>query len=179
MYKFKTILCVILPILLIGCSTALEHVRVPGKLSGWKIGHQEHERFTNNNIREFIPANENIESWSKMITVQYSSGYKDDPELFMTALKSRMKQRCKNTMWKVLKKDNNSILYEWRINDCKPHSDQHEIVRLFRGNDGLHRVAYTEKVKIILSKTRREWINKLSSAYLEKDGKRVNGFNNL
>jgi len=175
MYKSKIVAFSILTFLLTSCATSLEYVSVQGKLSGWKIGHQEREKFTNSSIREFIPANETIQNWSKMISIQYISGRKDNPEVFMNALKSRMEQQCKNTTWKTISKDKNSILYEWKISNCSPNSDQHEIARLFLGNDGLHRAAYTEKVKTMPNEIQKEWVNKLSNAYLAKDGKRVAG----
>ena len=164
----------IISLLVAGCGAALEYVRVPGKLTGWKVGFQERERFTNNNIKEIIPASETIHNWSKMITIQYKDKRKDNPEKFMQALKVSMQSKCKNTKWEVLEKTNNSILYEWSIKGCSPHKDQHELSKLILGNDGLHRVAYTEKVKSIPNKTREKWIKKLSDAYLAKDGKKVN-----
>lgn len=175
MLAVRTIISVVTLFWLIGCAVPLEHVIVPGGLPGWKIGYEYREEFTNTNIREIIPQNEAIDKWTKMITIQYYSGRKDDTEAFMNALEMSMKKRCKETMWKVIEKNNNSILYEWKIKNCSPNDDQHEISKLFIGNDGLHRAAYTEKVQNMQSNVRDEWVKRLSSSYLEKDGKRING----
>lgn len=171
--RISKISILIISLLVVGCGAALEHIRVPGKLMGWKVGFQERERFTNNNIKEIIPASESIHNWSKMVTFQYKDKRKDNPEKFMQALKLSMKNKCKNTKWEILEKISNSILYEWSINGCSPLQDQHELSKLILGNDGLHRVAYTEKVKSMPKDTRAKWIKKLSNAYLAKDGKKV------
>jgi len=174
MHVFKISFSLLIILILNGCSTMLEYVDVPGKLTGWKIRFQKIERFSNDSIREFIPENESINNWSKMITVQFKSGRKDSPKLFMETLKISMEKQCKNTIWKIIKKNNNSILYEWRISNCEHHSDQHEIARLLRGNDGLHRTAYTEKIKEISTMKRQEWIEKFTNTVLKKNGKIVN-----
>ena len=171
----KTIIFGFLFIVLNGCAAPIEHIVVPGGQPGWKVGYEERERFSNNNIREIIPQNENIDNWTKMITIQFYSGRKDDPEKFEKALEASMKKRCKETIWKVINKDNKSILYEWSINNCAPNPDQHEISRIFLGNDGLHRAAYTEKVENMQRATHDEWVKRLSNSYLEKDGKRIGG----
>lgn len=174
-FKLKAIIFFIIPIFLFGCSISLEHVNVPGQLHDWKVGYQHIEKFSNDNISEYIPYDESIKNWSKMVTVQFKSGRKDDPQVFMNDLKNKMIKRCENLVWDVIKKEKNSVLYEWRIKECSPHSDQHEIAKLILGNDGLHRVAYTEKVQNISPKKRAEWIYKLTNTYLEKDGKKING----
>lgn len=161
-------------IVLSGCTVPLEHMVVPLDMPGWKIGYENREQFTNNTIKEIIPQNETIENWTKLLTIQYYNGRKDNPEAFMAALESSMKKRCKETSWKVIEKNDKSILYEWSIANCSPNKDQHEIASLIKGNNGLHRAAYTEKVKNMNTETHDAWVKKLSSTYLEKDGKRIN-----
>ena len=168
---------ILITIILASCSTSIEYVRIPGTFDGWKVGHQyiNHRSADASNIREFIPHNEKIDNWSKIITIQYMDGIKIEPESMMLNLEKDMKKRCQQTKWEVIKRFKTSILYEWSIKDCPPESDQHEISRLFLGKEGAHRVSYTEKTQIIEPTTRNKWIEKLSTSRVEKDGVEIHG----
>ena len=56
---------------------------------------------------------------------------------------------------------------------CKKVVTQSEIVRLMKGNDGLHRVAYTQKTENITGPARDKWLVSLERAYVVKGGKKV------
>lgn len=153
---------------LAGCaSPAFEKLRLPGDLPGWKLGHKQRDRLTNSMIWEHIPENEYISKWTKMYTVQFYDKKRVNPEAFMLKLKSEKARVCKNIRSKVLDKQADSILYEWQIKDCKRYKDQHELGRIISGKEGLHRVAYTEKILQIPLETYKQWKKKLLGAYLE------------
>ena len=56
---------------------------------------------------------------------------------------------------------------------CKKNATQTEIARFIKGNDGLHRVSYTEKTENIDPIERKKWLASLENAYIKKDGKKV------
>ena len=56
---------------------------------------------------------------------------------------------------------------------CKKSATQTEIARFIKGNDGLHRVAYTEKTENIKLIERKKWLVSLENAYLKKGDNRV------
>ena len=56
---------------------------------------------------------------------------------------------------------------------CNKKVTQHEIARFIKGNDGLHRVALTQKSEKISGNTRKQWLASLKKAYVVKGGARV------
>ena len=158
-------------IILTGCATpALEKLRLPGELPGWKLGHKQQDRLTSSTRWEHIPEREYISSWTKMYSVQFYAKKQTDPVTFMQGLKSGKTRICKNIQSRILDKQADSILYEWRIKDCTRYPDQHELGRIIRGKEGLHRIAYTEKILQIPAATYQQWKKKLLGAYLETGG---------
>lgn len=56
---------------------------------------------------------------------------------------------------------------------CNKVVTQSEIVRFMKGNDGLHRVAFTQKAENITDPDRKKWLISLEKAYVIKGGKIV------
>lgn len=157
--------------LLGGCATALESVYIPADSSGWKLGYGSDRR--GQTIAEYVPSNESINNWTKLLTIQFLEGESRSPSAVMDSLKSKMQSRCPGAQWSVVSQDSVSILYEWSIKGCSPNPDQHEIARLLKGNDGVHRIAYAEKTSAMTQATREKWIAWFKDAYVEKGGKKV------
>ncbi|HSQ06878.1 MAG TPA: hypothetical protein VLM84_04195, partial [Chromatiaceae bacterium] len=65
------------------------------------------------------------------------------------------------TTWNVIKRDKNSILYEWQIKNCPGSPDQTEIARIIQGNENLWRLAYTAKTTNLSKQKRKDWIESL------------------
>ena len=167
MIRIILILCITT---LSGCATTLETVYVPTENSGWKVGYGTNKLGTT--IIEYIPSNESIDNWSKLLTIQLLEGKNRSPLLFMEDLKTRMQVRCPGSFWNIIKQDSTSTLYEWKIADCGDNPNQHEIARLLKGNDALHRIAYTAITQITETE-RAKWLKAFSEAYVEKSGQRV------
>lgn len=154
-----------------GCATpAGEQIRLPGDLPGWKLGHKQRDRLNHSVFSELILETEYISNWSKKVSLEFYDKNQMDPEAFMLRLKSKMARFCKNIQSRVLDKQADSIMYEWRIKDCKRYPDQHILARIIRGKEGLHRVAYIEKTRDISPDNYRQWQKKLLGAYLEAGG---------
>jgi len=161
-------------IILSACATSvpLETVHIPAPHQGWKVGYAK-DRPGQGNIVEYVRKGENIENWSELITIQFFENSTDTPTDLMSKLKTSMNNRCQSTFWKEIEEDEASILYEWKINNCKTNPDQHEIARIFKGNDGLHRAAYTIKTSNIENKKKEDWIKHLKMSYVTKYGKKI------
>ena len=117
-------------------------------------------------ILELVPKGQTIDNWTELLTKQNfdKKSLDPSPEDFMSKLKALRQQRCKNVVWKVLQKTSSSILYEWRMANCPPHPDQHEIARIIDGKWNRFRIAYTAKVKEISPDERKKWIDIFSAA---------------
>jgi hypothetical protein len=159
------------PLLLASCLSLrepLEAAQVPASTSGWIIGSLREDSGTGTLI-EYVPEDESIDAWSKLVTVQFLEGRRTPLDEQVRELERAMRRRCPERVeWTVLEEGRDSVLYEWRIRDCPPADDQHELARLMRGNDGTHRVAYCEKSAAIDATTREDWLAKLRSTRLVK-----------
>jgi len=172
-----------LTLLSASCATSLEHIRAPSLGNEWKIGYQHRERFTDNNITEYVPRNESIRNWSKLYTVQYSKNTNVVPKSFAKALLQRIQLSCPEMKSKLINNDNISVMYEWSAPACNNpnapknsqniNTAQHEIFRIIKGNEGFFKLSYVEKTKKMNSETRAKWINKLNKSQIYKDGKMV------
>lgn len=154
-----------------GCATTLETVAVPANTADWKLGHASDRR--GQTVAEYVPRNESIDNWTRLFTIQFLEGVRSSPAANMEQLRTLMLKRCPAVDWHVVAQDSGSILYEWKISGCGANADQHEIARLLRGNEGLHRIAYTERRSSMSPNVRERWLKALTEAYVEKDRKRV------
>lgn len=168
MLPLHYLLPIIVTLFITACATTTtEHLVLPGELSGWKLGHKQQDRLTGSTRWEHIQENEYISQWTKLYTIQFYDTKQTDTEVFMNKIKARQMKSCNKTEWKVLNKQADSIMYEWHIKNCKWFKNRHGLVRLIRGKDGIHSVAYTEKTLQIADKTYQEWQKKLLGATLE------------
>ncbi|HWQ94893.1 MAG TPA: hypothetical protein VN418_05275 [Gammaproteobacteria bacterium] len=124
-------------------------------------------------ILEYVPDGQTLDNWSELLTIQYLGPAAITPHVLMEQARDRMQTRCPNVFWEIISQDAGSVLYEWRISQCPTLADQHEVARLMRGIDGLHRVAYVAKVTELSQQQRGKWIKTFSEAYIEKNDKKV------
>lgn len=169
--KIKIRFAVALFVVVVSGCTSLETVFIPGDSSDWKLGSGSNRK--GQTFVEYVPRNESINNWSRLLTIQFLEGDPSTPLSSMEAVRSRMQARCPGVSWNIIHQDASSVLYEWKISGCAGNPDQHEIARLLRGNDGIHRIAYVEKTSSIPSAQRERWVKAFLNAYVEKDGQRV------
>lgn len=150
------------------CATPLEGIHAPCDMTGWKVGHASDSPGTGTLV-EYVPENETVDAWSKMSSVQFLENEHRPLHDLVHELESKMRQRCPDqTEWRVLEEDSASVTYEWSIHGCAPHPDQSEIARLMRGNDGTHRIAYTEKRAVLDPAARANWLEIFRNARVVK-----------
>jgi hypothetical protein len=126
-----------------GCATPLEtaSLHLSATDEKWKpAGGSERRGRT---LAEFVPQDESINSWSRLLTIQFIEQKGVSPLVVMDQLRAAMQSRCPDSPWQVIQHDSTSVLYEWSIARCDNNPDEHEIARLLKGNDGIQRVAFT------------------------------------
>ena len=149
----------------------IETVYVPIENKGWKFGQGSNR--AGRTIAEFIPTSETMRNWTRMFTIQFLEGERNSPAAVMKTLQAQMLSRCPEAKWVVGSEDGVSITYEWAIANCPGQANQHEIARLLKGNDGVHRIAYVRKISELESDERERWLKWFAAAYVEKGRKRV------
>lgn len=154
-------------VVLTSCA-ATEHLKLDmDKKEKWKKGF---EQVQGNQlyIVEFVPEGETVDNWSKMMTIQNSPikavGSFPTPEAFMNDLKAKMQNRCPAVIWNVIQKGEAEILYEWRIENCSPNPDQHEIAKIMYSKVNFFAIHYVSKVKMLPEDERKDWIERLRAA---------------
>ena len=156
-----------------GCATALEtaSLHLSDTDGKWKPAGSSERR--GRTLAEFVPPDESISNWSRLLTIQFIEQKGVSPPVVMDQLRAAMQSRCPDSPWQVIQQDPTSVLYEWSITHCGNNPDEHEIARLLKGNDGIQRVAFTRKGAELAPSEREQWIRALSEVYVVKDGQRV------
>jgi hypothetical protein len=162
------IFCAIL--MMSGCvSTPIEGIATPAKMEGYKVGSAHDTGRGKGTIVEFVPVTESINNWHHLATIQFMEGAHLSPDAAMQVLENTMKTRCPNhTEWRVISEGPHDVIYQWQIRSCPGQENQVEIARIMQGNDGLHRIAYTEKGDAMNPTNREVWMEVLKSAYVTK-----------
>ena len=164
------ILLLVGALVIVSCaSTPIEGIVTEQNLVGWKAGSQRDLGRGKGTIVELVPTSESIDKWQQLGTIQFLEGQHGTPRSLMDALETTMKTRCPGrTDWRVVFEEPHSVTYEWRIHSCPGQDNQTEIARILQGNDGLHRIAYTEKGDTMKPENREFWMQVLTKAYVAK-----------
>lgn len=161
-------LYLLLGLALSACATPVkERIRLPGELPGWILAHKTQNVLNKSVTWEHIQEGEYISKWTRLYTVQFFDTKQRDLSAFMTRLLLKRAKLCKGIEWRVLQKRADAILYEWHSNGCKRYNQQHELVILMQGINGIHRAAYAQKVRQIPEETYQYWKKKLLGARLD------------
>lgn len=134
---------------------------------GWKVGY-EAEIPNQHALTEFIREGDDINNWRELITIQSfnrKSWGGPSPEDSLNGLKAIREKECPGvTEWKVIEKDENSILYEWQAKPCRGWPDQHEIAKIIYGKYNRFVIRYTAKVYQLPPDTRTKWIKRFAES---------------
>lgn len=168
-------------LILSACSPIpLETSYVPVDTSNWKVGYAYDDGFLGKGtLIELVTNDESVNSWSQLLTIQFMEGVTESVSSYYQKYKTTLTKKAKNnlecqtTSFNTIEQSKNSIIYEWLTNGCLGENDQHEIAKLMKGNDGLHRVAYVKKGDEMPNQERNHWIDVLRNSYVEKDLQRV------
>lgn len=167
--KLKLFISIFISIFLISCVTVpLEGLHTSISLSHWKVGYQQDFGSGNGYIREFVPENESINDWSKLISIEFLEGEQRGLIEYVEYFSDKRKKQCPGTEFKILGKDEFTITYKFSFPSCLGHDEQSEVTRMFLGNDGLHRLSYAEKTSKLSDKVINYWLLKFKESYIVK-----------
>jgi hypothetical protein len=168
-----TALMILAIALLSGCGTVgpasphEENLAFPLDMRDWQVGHSVENR--SERTTKFVLKGEKIDNWTRLVTMQTfkkSAVSAESVETTVNRMAKQMSARCPETVWNVIERgpNTNTILYEFRVQNCPPDPDQHEIARILDGKYNRFRIAYGAKVKTLPPEERDKWIKLLSKA---------------
>ena len=161
-------------LLVAGCeSTPIEGIVTDIDSASWKIGYQRDFGIGNGTIREFVPTGEDIDHWTKLLSIEFYEGNRTPVALYAKYFGKTREEQCPGTKFEILKEERYSVSYYFEFPDCMGQDAQAEVTRLIQGNDGLHRISYAEKGTGLSSATREKWLAKFQSAYVAKGNDKV------
>ena len=134
----------------------------PAEFLKWKVGNSQQNEAQA--ITEFVPKEETVENWSKMLTIQSVSKANSSwrsAERFMNLLKDSIAKKCPRVIWSVIEKTKRDILFEWRVENCPQNADQHQVQRLLDGKWNGFNIAYVRKVTELPPDEREQWLKVL------------------
>ncbi len=137
----------------------------------WTIGNSTGDQ--NQRVTEFVRHGEKIDNWTELLTMQaLRKPANAEPITAMVArvhaneAKSCPNGFVQNVIAQGFPNDTEeaSIIYEWRLTNCPPHADQHEVAKIIYGKFNIFRLAYVAKTKNLMPEKREGWVNELKNA---------------
>jgi len=136
----------------------------------WKIG--AYQKKNCEYIFEYIPLNEEIGSWSQILTVSFVSNQtlNEESKTALGAMAS-MKRKLANYFddrfeLNVLQRAENDVVYESFIPGDENLGAEFDIVRLIKTSNGLHRISYARKGVDIEEDEKRKFLRIIQGASL-------------
>ena len=146
-------------------------------LKEWAVGHEGSGK--NQIIVEYVRPGEKIDNWTELFTTQVfrKSAYPGPIDATVARAHAGTAKACPNSFVQNViaqgfptETEEASIIYEWKINKCSPHADQHEVARVIYGKFNIFRLAYVAKTEKLAPEKREEWIKALKGAMVIKLG---------
>jgi len=132
---------------------------------GWKVGHVQHLS-GNGYVRELLPADETIDDWRHLATVQFFDGADGTAQDVLRRVERATRALCEVGEWLVLEPSPHDVTYEWWGREGSGGEPRHEVARLLQGPDGIHRIAYAERGVSMDPVNREHWLQVLRGARL-------------
>lgn len=135
----------------------------------WKLAHRASDKGVA--VMEYIPEGTALDSWSELITVQTFSSVatQEKPADLANRVKSLIKSRCGDKFFDLgtIEKDG-EVFYEWYTEKCPQTADQHELVRISKGEKALHSIHYAIRQGSLPDTERQKWVALISSAVVPR-----------
>jgi len=137
----------------------------------WTVGHQASDQ--NQRIFEFVRPGEKIDNWTELLTFQVlrKAANPEPIDAMVGRIHGDVAKLCPNGfVQNVIAQgfpteiEEASIIYEWKVTKCPPHTDQHEVARVMYGKFSIFRLAYVAKTANLASEKREKWIKDLKGA---------------
>ena len=149
-------------------SIPIENLHTEIKTDDWIIGFEKDFGMGKGYIREFVPKGESVFEWSQLISIEFIEGEKGRPLAYINAFQIQRKEQCLGTNFEVIDEDQYSVTYLFNFPECQGQNAQSEISKLYKGNDGLHRLSYTEKSLLLTESVKDRWLSEFSKSYITK-----------
>jgi hypothetical protein len=132
----------------------------------WILANRQSDPARQVRIMEFVRRGESLQAWTELVTMQNfgRARMKLRPEEMAAQLESKMRARCPSVAWNVIERRADGLVYEWRIADCAPNPDQHEIARIVEAKMNTWRLSYTRKGAELAPEQRQQWLGWLGEA---------------
>ena len=123
---------------------------------GWTVGNQQ--RSGTQSLTEYVLPGQTVDNWKELVTSTVF--FQPVPlSVLVERIHSSMSQGCPSLVFKVIRQDDKTALFEWRDAGCGGFEPQNELDRIAVEPDGLYRLAYAIKVKGPLPAAKREqWL---------------------
>lgn len=123
-------------------------------------------------IFEFVRDGDDINNWQELVTLQnFSKSWGGaSPEDALNSLQAIREELCPGqTDWHVIRKDADSVLYEWQAKPCLGGPAQHEIAKILDGEYNRFRLAYTTKTAQLPAEKREQWVKIIAESRVVKN----------
>lgn len=133
---------------------------------GWQCGYRKKDR--QKSIALYFLPGETIREWNEQVELQRISGGAKSgsiAEIGQSMIK-QLSQRFPGLNSKVLHSDENSVIVAFAYPASGRSKKQHELVRLLKGEDDLHRLSYRIKIDQPSQETQKKWLSIFKSAKL-------------
>jgi len=149
-------------------SIPLESLYTEIKTDEWVVAFEKDFGMGNGYIREFVRKGESAFEWSELISIEFIEGEKGSPLSYINTFKTERKKLCPGTNFEVIEQNQYSVVYLFNFPACQGQNVQSEISKLYKGNDGLHRLSYATKSAVLTDSIKERWLSEFGKAYIVK-----------
>ncbi|MFK7779028.1 MAG: hypothetical protein QM501_13065 [Gimesia sp.] len=121
-----------------------------------------------NALTEYVKGEDTVQKYQQVFTTQrlLKRGEQLSAREMMNRTKSALEKTHQLESWNVLHDSEDDVLFEWRTKKNAKASAHHEITRVIKGKQDMHRLAYLTTKLPLSDESRAEWIKLLQSAKL-------------
>ena len=145
---------------------ALEQPELHFDERAWKEGYrgQQGDQY----LVEFILEGQTAQTWTELVTVQVFPGAqaRTSAKRMIEMMHQVMARTTSRLSWRELAAGERDGLYEWWGAGDPRVPDQHELVRILVGREGIHVVHYAIKSGQLAPAKRQQWLRLLKSVRL-------------
>ena len=122
----------------------------------WTVGNQQ--RNARQSLTEYVLPGQTVNDWKELVTSTVFARPVPIPP-FVERLRASLSQGCPSLVWKPIRQDERTAIFEWWDAGCGGFEPTYEIDRVTIEKDGLYRLAYAAKIKGPLDPDRRKaWL---------------------
>jgi hypothetical protein len=169
--KKKSISIALIVVVTVACASNREFLMGGFDPNEWTVGNQFEDQ--NQTIIEFVQSGEKIDNWTELLTYQVNKKPNNlEPiDALVVRIHADNAKACPNGFVQNViafgiqnEIEEASIIYEWKLQKCPPHADQHEVAKIIYGKFSVFRLAYVAKTERLAPEKRERWIKYLKEA---------------